>query len=336
MTELINYSEFNTLTQCERRFVYQYVLNQEEGGERRGLNLGTLCHLWHSRWLTGQGATLPSEWSDDINVGGKPGEVRTLCLSDYDPALVTRAEWLAARFCAVYGESPPSSWTVISAEEWLTREFTWGTLVGRTDGFVEIDGQLYLIEVKTYGSKPGPLAYCQVSPQLGCYSLLAEEKFGKLPFGILYQGIYTYQWKPKKPTQAALIAEVEQGNPVWDWKNFPEGKQAWGRAAVDAHPGYEREPSESFQQEWPELGHEHLRTAETYLEAAVARRSYLLLGAEETDDFGTTYEGGDALRRALPSIGQQCRNCGFRPQCWADLGGVEEFEIEVEDDGEPV
>lgn len=306
-SELINWSEFSVLTQCERKYVYQYVLREDEPGEKRGLHLGSLCHKWHSEWLLGNGATLPSEWTDDIGVGGKPGDTQTLCLTNFDPELVERATWLAGRFVAVYGQQPPSSWTVISAEEWLIRDFTWGTLVGRTDGFVEIDGQLWLIEVKTYGSKPGPLAYCHVSPQLGCYSLLAEAKYGQRPYGILYQGIYTYQWKPKKPTLAELR---EQTGCSLDE----------ARVRQHTHPGVQRPPEESFQQEWPELGEDHLRTAERFLFEAVNRRRQL-----------------STLGAALPSIGQQCRNCGFRPRCWNDLGGVEEYEIEVEDDdAEPV
>lgn len=334
-TELINYSEFNTLTDCERRFVYQYVLNEAEGGEKRGLHLGTLCHLWHGRWLMGHGATLPEVWTDDINTGGKPGEQRTLSLSDFDPALVERALWLAARFELHYGSAPPSSWHVISAEEWLTREFPWGTLVGRTDGFVEIDGQLWLIEVKSYGSKPGPLAYCQVSPQLGCYSLLAEAKYGKLPFGILYQGIYTYQWKPKVPSQKALIEEAVANDAEFVLHGthlriaaLNKGQQTdWARNELLTHPGMQRPAAESFQQEFPELGEEHLATAQAYLRSAVDRRSTIVRRVE--------LEGIDAA--ALPSIGQHCRNCGFRPRCWSELGGIEEFEpeIEVEDD-EPV
>lgn len=325
MADLINYSEFNVLTQCERKWVYQYVLNQEEVGAKRGLHLGTLIHLWHGRWLCGQGATLPGVWSDDINTGGKPGEERRLSLDDFEPELVERALWLAARFEKVYGSAPPSSWRVISAEEWMTREFTWGTLVGRTDGLVEIDGKLWLIEVKSYGSRPGPLAYAQVSPQLGCYSLLAEAKYGERPFGVLYQGVYTYQWKPKVPSQKDLNTKAMEDRIRIDGVPFgqlPKKKRdAWTKAQQAVHPGLEREPEESFDDLEVEIGDDHMRTTAAYLENAISRREILAEWANE----------------ALPSIGQQCRNCGFRPQCWADLGGYEEGdpEIEVEDD-EPV
>lgn len=316
---LINYSEFNTLTDCEQKWWYLFGEQLEEEGAKKGLHLGTLCHLWHGSWLVGNGATLPEVWTDDINTGGKPGEVRTLSLSDFDPELVERARWLAQRFAAHYGEQPPSSWNVISAEEWLKREFAWGTLVGRTDGFVEIDGQLWLIEAKSYGSRPGPLAYAQVSPQPGCYSLLAEAHYGRIPFGILYQGMYTYRWKQQTQT----LAEIEE-HLLRKPENQVCSKKDLRSAAKAIQPRMlrpERDPSESFDQLEVEMGADHLNTAERYLAAAVRRRATLLDDQDEV----------------LPSVGAHCRNCGFRPRCWHELGGVEEFEIEIEDDdAEPV
>ena len=317
---VINYSEFNTLTSCERKWAYQYVLNEAEEGARKGLFLGTLCHKWHERRLLGLGATLPSEWTDDIEPGGKPGEAQVIALASFDPELVTRATWLAGRFVECYGAEPPSWWTVISAEDWMTREFTWGTLVGRTDGFVRIEGKLWLIELKTYGARPGPLAYAQVSPQLGCYSLLAEAKYGERPWGIIYQGVYTYRWKPIVPTQASLI-EMMKATPEGGCASARDLKAAAKLMQADPNRWTERPAAESFDQIEVELGDEHLRTAETYLQSAVNRRDDLL-------------EHG---MQALPNVGRDCSWCSFKTQCWFDLGGVEPFEIEVDDDtAEPV
>jgi hypothetical protein len=67
-------------------------------------------------------------------------------------------------------------------------------LVGRTDGLLRIGGKLWLREVKSYGSK-GRLNYAHVDPQLVVYTALAEAVYGEPIFGVLYDGIYTYQWK---------------------------------------------------------------------------------------------------------------------------------------------
>jgi hypothetical protein len=318
---LINFSEFSTLTQCERKWAYAYVLEQEETGAKKGLHLGTLCHLWHGNWLLGKGAYIPDEWTDDINTGGKPGEVRTLSVKDFDPDLVARALWLKERFVEHYGSEPPSSWNVLSAEEWLTRDFSWGTLVGRSDGFVEIDGQLYLIELKTYGKRPGPLAFASVAPQLGCYSLLAEEKYGKRPAGIIMQGIYTYRWQPTKPTQKSMIEQWQAEGRTESLKDLKTAAKAY---CDNPYNHTERDAAESFDQVEVELGDLHLRTAEKYLAAAVQRRSDL-------------FYAGVVLDKVLPNVGRDCSWCGFKARCWSELGGVEEFEIELEDDdAEPV
>lgn len=291
--DLINFSEFSTLTQCERKYVYAYEHKLEEEGERKGLHLGTLCHQWFASWLSGNGAVLSETWTDDIEPGGKPGAQQSYSLSDFDPELVERAQWLAQRWSAAYGEQPPSSWTIIGAERWMTRPFDGFTLVGRCDGLVIIDGQLWLIELKTYGSRPGPLAYAQVSPQLGCYSLLIEHEQGQRPFGVMMLGIYTYRWKRDE----------------------------------HKHP-----PEDSFDEALVVLGDDHLRTAINYLAQAVNRRNVLL---------GKTYvvgfKSGPPLDMAIPNVGKDCSWCGFKAQCWNDLGGVEEDEVIVEVEGqEPV
>lgn len=316
MTDIINFSEFSTLTQCERKHAYAYVLGEEETGAKKGLHLGTLCHLWHSKWLAREGAYIPDAWTDDINTGGKPGEVRTLRCSDFDPDLVARALWLKERFVEHYGEQPPSHWNVLSTEEWLRREFPWGTLVGRSDGFVEIDGALYLLELKTYGARPGPLAYAQVSPQLGCYSLLAEEKYGVRPDAILMQGIYTRRWQPIKPTQKSKIEEWQAAGATESLKDLRSAAKVF---CENPYNWTEREAAESFDQVEVELGDDHLRTAAAYLAASVKRRNLLVASPSE----------------ALPNVGRDCSWCGFKARCWNDLGGVEEFEIELDDsDGE--
>jgi hypothetical protein len=332
LVEAINYSEFTALATCERKWAYAYIFGEQEEGARRGLHLGTLCHLWHSRWLQGLGATLPEVWTDDINTGGKPGEERTLSLTDFESELVTRATWLAGRFVACYGAEPPSSWNVISTEEWLVRDFGDFGLVGRTDGFVEIDGQLWLIEVKSFGSRPGPLAYAHVSPQLGCYGLLAEARHGHTPFGVLYQGIYTYQWKPEVPTQAALIEAAKVGGLKAEVHGIPTpvssltkaDQRTWAKARQgDPSLWTERAPEESFEQLEVELGEEHYATAYEYLASAVRRRA-ILRRREKFD-------------QPIPSVGAHCLYCGFKDRCWNDLGGVEPYEIEVEDESaEPV
>jgi len=317
---LINYSEFNTLSQCERKWHYAYTLGEEETGNKAAMNLGTLLHLGLGKWQEGKGVELPSWWMDNISSGGKPGEMQRLQLSDFDPSVIERAEWLLERYVTHYGSAPPSSWNVISAEEWLSRDFGAGrskwTLVGRTDGAVEIDGNVWLLERKSYGSK-GRLDYVGVDPQLGCYSLLYEKKYGVRPFGIIYDGIYTYQWALKKPTQAQCIAELPPSSPIHSM--LKKDQTEWAREAVERHPGVQtREPYESFERREIELGDEHLRVAKEYLAGAIRRQRVL------------RKRPGDAI----PNVGRDCSWCGFKAQCWSDLGGGDDESIYYDDEEE--
>lgn len=320
---VINYSEFNTLSQCEEKWRRGFVLGQEESGQKDAMHLGTLLHLALGRWQNGEGATLPSWWEDDINTGGKPGEIRRLQLSEFHPDVVERAEWLLARYVSHYGSQPPSSWTVTSSEEWLTRDFGSGvgkwTLVGRTDGAVMIDGKLWLLERKSYGSK-GRLDYVGVDPQLACYCLLYEAKHGVRPFGIIYDGIYTYQWALKKPTQKFLIEEALAANDEHGRllsKMNKSQQTEWARGAVERHPGVQtREPHESFDRREIELGDGHLAAAKAYLAGAIRRRRVILKRPSD----------------AIVNVGRDCSWCGFKTECWADLGGVDDDSIYYDDE----
>lgn len=317
---VINYSEFNALSQCEEKWRRGYVLGQEETGTKAAMHLGTLLHLGLGRWQNGLGATLPDEWTDDINTGGKPGEVLTVRLADFDPDVIERAHWLMERYVAHYGPQPPSSWNVVSSEEWLYRDFGSGvgkwTLVGRTDGAVRIDGQLWLLERKSYGSK-GRLDYVGVDPQLACYCLLYEAKHGERPFGIIYDGIYTYQWALKKPTQKQLIEELPATSPVLALTKKEQTE--WARAAVERHPGVQtREPHESFERREIELGDGHLAAAKAYLAGAIRRRRVILKRPED----------------AIPNVGRDCSWCGFKTSCWGDLGGPDEDSIYYDEEDE--
>lgn len=217
--ERVNYSELNTLTTCEQKWVYSYLLRRdEEQRNRDGLHLGTLLHLGAEGWQDGSwamhgAAVLPLSWVDDIGNDGKPGEPTERFLAEFDDELVAKAQWLLDRYAIVYGLQPPDNWNVLSSEEWMTATFEVVAgrpieLVGRTDGLVEIDGDLWLLERKSYANKQR-LAYIGVDPQLMLYGILAEENYGVPITGVIYDGIHTYQWvKPRAPEDSFQRLEL--------------------------------------------------------------------------------------------------------------------------------
>jgi hypothetical protein len=300
----LHYSELATLARCERQWCYAYALNRPDAGGP-GMHLGTLIHKWHENWLLGRGATLERTWTGTAySTGTAEGTPRTYELADFDPELVQRARWLATRWEAHYGSEVPSSWNVISVETRLSAPMPWGTLTGTLDGIIEIDGQLWLNEVKSYGSK-GRLDYVPVDPQIGVYDLLVESNYDKPAFGIIYDGIYTFMWKETRRTLAAI--REERGC-----------SQAEAKLVQAAEPGVQRPPSESFERLELDLSDDHRRTTANYLGAAVEQRTMLLAH-------------DDVLAATIPNVGRDCSWCGHKPICWRELGGVEPEEIEVDD-----
>lgn len=334
MTAALHFSELQTLASCERRWVYKYALgsNDEVGN---GAYLGTLLHLGLAQWLNRGGVELPSTWrSEEHSDSAEPGALVTYSLSDFDPEVVEKARWLLGRYAAHYGSEPPSSWRVISTEQHLTAQTPWGTLAGTADAIVEIDGNLWLIEHKSYGSK-GRLNWVQVDPQLGVYDLLVQANYCKPAFGILFNGIYTYRWKPKQRT----LKEIEGELKVDPDSRFYTSKQLTelARGLQADEPGIERDPSESFEQVYVDLSDEHRATTQRYLSAANRRRLELLYSESTIYAEGQVVFHPTPLELAIPNVGRQCDYCSFRPRCWQDLGGVEPMEIEVDDEGtEPV
>lgn len=328
--ETINYSEFATLAQCETKWGYAYLLEQEEDVEgKNGLWLGTLLHLGLDRWTRDLGATLPEVWTDDINTGGKPGEMRTLRLSDFDSALVEHALWLLARYVSVYGSSRPESWNVISTEEWLTGKFKIGSrtvrIVGRHDGLVEILGDLWLIERKSYGQKRR-LDTIGIEPQPTIYYDLVEQNYGRRPVGLLYDGIFTYRYSPKPPTQGALIEAAivagEQGKHIegFPYNGTKSAQRDWARPlTLDPSLATERPPEDSFERRWIDRTPQAIAVGEQFLGNAIRRRDRIKV-----------------IEDTIPNVGKDCSWCGFRAECWSRLSGLDSSEILLapEDDGD--
>lgn len=344
MVTSMHFSEMATLASCERKWAYRYALgSDEEAGH--AAHLGTLLHVGTASWLNGDGVELPARWDAPSHTNGaEPGDREMYLLADFAPEVVAKARWLLNRYQAHYGSVPPSHWNVISTEQWLTAETPWGTLAGTADAIVEIDGELWLIEHKSYGAK-GRLDWVQIDPQLGVYDLLVEANYGKPAFGILFDGIYTYRWVPKQRTLADIKLKYPKTTRdvnimVGEVRAETTDEYSTRIKEIQAsEPGIERDPSESFQREYVDLSDAHRDATRDYLAATVRRRDTLAADAERA----VSKVAGDIdydfalLRGTIPNIGRQCSYCDFKPRCWSELGGVDPVDVEVEDeDAEPM
>lgn len=310
-----NYSELNTIAMCERRWAFGYELHKEEEGKKVGLHRGTLLHIGKGRWSTGLGATLPEEWEDDMGPGGRPGEQQRYLLSDFDPDVVESARWLLDRYAAHYGDAPPPDWKLLATEPWLSGMIGGEKVVGRADNLWEIDGNVWLDETKSYGSK-GRTAFLAVDPQPSIYFTLVKQTFGLDIHGILWDGIYTHRYAKTRPTQAELIADRERiGLPIaFDTK---KAAQDWARSEL-ATGRYDKEqpPELSFEREWLDRTPMALEAQGYAVNAAVRRMEHL----REVSQAGLSI-----IERTMPNIGQTCNGCGHKNRCWAQLLGEPEF-----------
>jgi len=297
----ISYSEIDTLTTCERQWDYTYRQGYDQEG--KGLRIGTSWHLFTDDWWWGR-YEVPGYFTPTAY--GLIGEEADLLF------------WLIDRYIQVYGRSPSDTGLSLYASEMEGRI---PSPVEGVDLTFHVDkvimdqgGALWVLETKSYGSRRR-LALLDVTLQETLYTHGVQQLTEMPVLGVLFDGVYTYRWKPKQRTLAEI--EAEMGNVAGVTKKELR-LQAKAIQAMD--PGIERPPAESFNRillsrEQPQIDEALLIVAE-----AIKRRQDI------TD--------GDPNADPLPNIGAHCGHCPARSECWGTLLGREDYGdmIEWEDD----
>lgn len=230
----ISPSELSTLAQCEWKWHFKYE-QEEEDPPGPALQLGTLVHKWGEAWHSGEGAVLPSYWVDDylVYVKGVAPKDAIVHLSDFPEETIVTAEWLAGRYEEHYGPRPPENWEIIATEPFIPFDFGDGVqVICRADHLIRIHDDeeyegLWLREMKSYG-RNSRLELTTISPQETTYLIGAEEAYGERPRGILFDGVYTYQWVKPRPA-------VDSFQRIWTNRNEEQVQLALRQlgAAVD-------------------------------------------------------------------------------------------------------
>ena len=290
---MTSYTELSTLASCEKKWEYRYTGPKVDTPPSPAMVKGTLLH----------GGT-NSFWREGTYIVGLEeawGEVAT----QYDPSpyfeAYADAEWLLERYSRVYGDLTRNA-EVESVEKELTARLPCGEkLKGYVDRFIIINGQRWLVETKSMADW-SRLDLMTVDPQLTLYYWLAQEN-GLEPYGILFDAIRTYRWKPEKPTQAQVLETAPEH--ILALKKTEQ--REWARAAVELHPGVERPDGESFQQLWIDRTPEQVETALGWAGAVLGRRDAL-----------TSYA------RPIRNIGPFCKGCAFKDQCFDEFAFPEQ------------
>jgi hypothetical protein len=303
-----SHTELSLLARCEMAWKLRYV-DGIRGEASDAMRLGTLVHI--AAGAINRGGDWRRALAEKIAEDGADANLVDVdSLDEIEGAEVpAKAAWLAKRYEEHYAEER-STIEVVHTELDLTADLPDTGQVHQAiidEVWRDAAGDLWVVERKTYG-RGDRITYVEVDPQL-TNNLWVARANGIDAVGIVWDGIYTYRWKPEKPTQKALI---EAGG--WpDELTTKAAIQAWAKAEVAKHPGIERPPSESFTRFWLDRTDEHLAAAQQDIGASVRRRAELRAGEQP-----------------VRNIGSDCDWCSQRTVCWEMLAFPQSFELDAD------
>lgn len=304
---LSSHTELSTLTQCERRWRYQYI--DKIRGDKSlpmilGSTMGVTCDaFWrHEDWRMALAVIICEA---EAEAGGyEPSPPDAIDLDQVTAEPYATAYWLGQRYERFYADM------LDEVEVEYTELDCRAKIPGTTqvhqaiiDNIFKIGRRRYMVERKTYG-KTEKLDLVDVDPQLTNNLWVAREHTGLKIDGIIFDGIYTYRWKAEKPTQQQLIDEAlaAEGFPVGVSTMKPNERREWARAAVLAHPGVDRPDSESFEMLFLDRTPKHVAAAQKEIAGQLRRRAQLRRGVQP-----------------MRNIGPFCKNCPAKSDCFSDL-----------------
>ena len=302
---LTSHTELSKLAQCEMSWKLRYV-DGVKGEPSDPMWLGTLVHRGAAA------ISLGGDWRQALaeaitEEGADPSLVVLEALDADTPAATAR--WLLERYERHYADDLADV-TVVAQELDLRATIPGTKQVHQAiiDEVWDVAGDIWVVERKTFG-RNDRLDYVEVDPQL-TNNLWVARANGIDAVGIVFDGIYTYRWKPEKPTLGAieekLVACGYQGTKK-DLREQARGVQA------DESNWVERPDSDSFTRLWLDRQPEHVEAAQTEIRGAISRRNALRRGAHPTRN-----------------IGNNCRYCDQRSACWEMLAFPQEIVLDAD------
>lgn len=179
----ISFSEATCLAKCEYLWDLQYR-NHTDRQPSQKMMLGTLFGIGAATFWLGE------SWREAVQEATHDEELEPILTDDtyFD------AVWLLERYERHYARMRPQVKVVGTELELEARvPYTAIKVMGHLDELWEIDGELWLVERKTYGSRDR-LDLVTVEPQESLYAWLARQ-CGYDIRGVIFDGAYTYRWK---------------------------------------------------------------------------------------------------------------------------------------------
>lgn len=312
---LTSHTELSTLAACEMKWHLRYR-EGIKGEPSDALILGRLIDVAAAHFWRNDGVSWKFTLAAEVVEQGLTEEIPDLDFIDdaEDLEIAARAYWLMKRYERHYADDLADVRVV--GQQLDLRARIPGTKQSHQaiiDEIWEVDNELWMVERKTYSRNDSP-EFADVSPQL-TNNLWVARANGFDCKGIVYDGIYTYRWKPEKPTQKQLVEERSVAEPPQSsWHKLPAGeKREWARQTVEHHPGIDRPDEESFTRLWLPRTDKHIAAAQEDIRAGLSRRAALRRGA-----------------KPMRNLGPLCkRNCEQKAECFERLAFPQEFEIDL-------
>jgi hypothetical protein len=308
---LSSHTELSTLSQCERRWRYQYV--DKIRGEKseamiRGIVLGQCCNeFWKGIDWRPMLRTLVLLAEAEAN-GFVPEleDVDLIQLEMVEAQPYADVYWLMKRYERQY-EGMLGKVKVLGQEIDCRAKIPGTTQVHQAvlDELWQIGKRKYMVERKSFG-RNDKAELVDYDPQLTNNFWVAQEHLGIKLDGIIWDGIYTHRWVPERPTQKAVLEDA----PADVLAMKATEQRDWARLKVAAHPGIERPDSDSFQMLWLDRTPKHIEAAQREIRGQLRRRAQLR-------------KGNDPIR----NIGPFCKNCPAKVQCFEDLAFPQAFDV---------
>lgn len=304
---MTSHTELSTLAQCEMKWHLRYregIVGEPSDSLLLGRMIDAAAAAFWARedWRAVLAAQIVEQGYTDTTP--------KLDYLDDVPELEVpaRAYWLMQRYERHYSDFREQV-TVLGTQVDLTAPIPETSQVHQAilDQVWMVEGtDIWVVERKTYGRNDRS-ALVEVDPQL-TNNLWVARANGIEAIGIIWDGIYTYRWKPERPTQKQLIEDfLASGQGVgWSKRELTE----WAREQAEIVPGVERPDRDSFEMLFLDRHEAHVAAAHQEIRALVSRRAALRRGAQPTRN-----------------IGPLCKACAQRETCFERLAFPQSIEL---------
>lgn len=308
----VSNTKLGVFRSCKRRYWYTYVLHIAPKVKNRGLYVGDCLH----RNLEAYSAA--KDWKKEIAEQVKAFDKLTSFQQealglDFEESLLG----VMGQYEYYYGRVSKETHADCKGLRFIELEKPFETLLfddrirfnGKIDGIVEYEGKIYILERKTFGSKPMSMEDCWLNQQGSLYIKAAKELLG-------YDKIAGVIWDMVKSTAPAAPNVL---------KNKKFGVQSGYVTSYSFRKFVKERRSEvmATDEEIRQLAFNLEGNEQNYLRRFVLPLNKRITASVWNDFKETCKEMYNYSDQQAKNIGIQCQWCDYRPLCQAEATGAD-------------